>query len=480
MPTTYSSNLKITLIGDGEQTNVWGGTTNTNLGTLLEQAITGVSGVGAGNTAITMTGSADYVLTNNDGAVNQARNAVLVVNGASSGGYAVVTPAGQQKVYIVNNKLTTGAVIVKPSGGTGVSVPNATTMILYTDGTTTQAVNYAPPASTATNLAGGTANAIPYQSGPDSTTFLSSVSGDAGKVLTSNGTSAPSWTTVSGGGGTANAIVGGSAGQVLYQSGTSATNFTSIGSSGALLQANSTSPPTWTTNLSLTSAAFSGAVSASTYYVGNASNYINQTSNEVFVIAGGTTSAKFATNGIGTSNIVATGGIGCGNAFYGNYNLTVKGQPFQSAAYVENGSGGQGIAVLASGSGTINAMAFYYNNVAVGVGIIAVTSGGTSYNTSSDRRLKSNIADLKDVGATIDALQPRTYTWNSTKESAKGFIADELQKVIPSAVHGKPGAVDKDGKPEYQMLDASTPEMIALLVCELQSLRKRVAALEAK
>jgi hypothetical protein len=249
MPTTYSSNLKITLIGDGEQTNVWGGTTNTNLGTLLEQAITGVSGVGSGNTAITMTGSADYVLTNNDGAVNQARNAVLIVNGASSGGYAVVTPAGQQKVYIVNNKLTTGAVIVKPSGGTGVSVPNATTMILYTDGTTTQAVNYAPPASTATSLAGGTANAIPYQSGPDSTVFLASVSGDAGKVLTSNGTSAPSWTTVSGGGGTANAIVGGSAGQVLYQSGTSATNFTATGSSGQILKSNGTSPPSWSSSI---------------------------------------------------------------------------------------------------------------------------------------------------------------------------------------------------------------------------------------
>jgi hypothetical protein len=249
MPTTYSSNLKITLIGDGEQTNVWGGTTNTNLGTLLEQAITGVSGVGAGNTAINMTGSADYVLTNNDGAINQARNAVLVVNGASSGGYAIITPAGQQKVYIVNNKLVTGAVIVKPSGGTGVSVPNATTMVLYTDGTTTQAVNYAPPASTATNLAGGTANAIPYQTGPDSTTFLASVAGDAGKVLTSNGTSAPSWTTVSGGGGTANAIVGGSAGQVLYQSGTNVTNFTATGSSGQILISNGTSPPSWSSSI---------------------------------------------------------------------------------------------------------------------------------------------------------------------------------------------------------------------------------------
>ncbi len=64
--TTYSTSLKLTLIGDGEQAGTWGQTTNTNLGTLLEQAITGVQ-------SITMT-DANYTLTNIDGASDEARN----------------------------------------------------------------------------------------------------------------------------------------------------------------------------------------------------------------------------------------------------------------------------------------------------------------------------------------------------------------------------------------------------------------------
>jgi hypothetical protein len=349
-------------------------------------------------------------------------------------------------------------------------------MILYTDGTTTQAVNYAPPASTSTNLAGGTANAIPYQTGPDTTTFLPSVSGDAGKVLTSNGTSAPSWSTVSG---TASSITGGSAGRVLYQSGTNTTDFTDLGTSNYLLQSNGTAKPTWTTNLSLTSAAFSGAVSAATYYVGNASNYINQSSNEIGFVTGGTQASKFTSSGLGTYNVIATGGIGCGNVAPGNQNLKVKGTfSSQAAAFIESYSGGStGLGINCVG-GSIYAILFQYDGV--NVGGITVNPTNTAYNTASDRRLKTDIAPLTNAGSVIDALQPRTFKWNATKKSAKGFIADEFQQVVPDAVIGEPNAIDEKGNPKYQMVDAATPEMIALMVAELQSLRKRVAALEAK
>jgi hypothetical protein len=60
------------------------------------------------------------------------------------------------------------------------------------------------------------------------------------------------------------------------------------------------------------------------------------------------------------------------------------------------------------------------------------------------------------------------------------ILPNELQQIIPGAVGGEPNAVDEDGKPIYQGIDASTPEMIALMIAELQSLRKRVAQLEAK
>ena len=97
-------------------------------------------------------------------------------------------------------------------------------------------------AITSTNLQGGGAGYIPYQSGIGTTSFLAS--GIPGYVLTSNGTSPPTWQYITESG-TAGAITGGSAGQVVYQSGTSVTSFTSTGVAGQVLSSNGTSAPTW-------------------------------------------------------------------------------------------------------------------------------------------------------------------------------------------------------------------------------------------
>lgn len=121
---------------------------------------------------------------------------------------------------------------------------------------------------------------------------------------------------------------------------------------------------------------------------------------------------------------------------------------------------------------------FYYNATAVGT--IATNGTATAYNTTSDRRLKTNIQPLTNSGAFIDAIQPRKFTWVSNNQADVGFIADELQQVSPSAVTGEPNATRPDGSPLYQGIDCSTPEMIANIIAELQSLRQRVAALESK
>ncbi len=73
---TYSTSLKLTLLANGEGAGTWGQTTNTNLGTLLEQAITGVQ-------SIVMT-DANYTLSNLNGASDEARNAILVVTGTNA------------------------------------------------------------------------------------------------------------------------------------------------------------------------------------------------------------------------------------------------------------------------------------------------------------------------------------------------------------------------------------------------------------
>jgi hypothetical protein len=127
MASTYSTSLKLELIGNGDQSGTWGTTTNNNLGTLLEQAITGVQ-------TITMS-NANYTLTNYNGVSDEARNAVLVLGGTNSAVRQVVIPTGQNKLYIVKNATSGGyAVLIGAASGTTVSIPNGVTAQVYYDG----------------------------------------------------------------------------------------------------------------------------------------------------------------------------------------------------------------------------------------------------------------------------------------------------------------------------------------------------------
>jgi hypothetical protein len=127
MASTYSPSLKLELIGNGDQSGVWGTTTNKNLGTLLEQSITGVQ-------SIVMT-NADYTLTNFNGTSDEARNAVLVVTGTNGAIRKIITPL-VNKTYIVYNN-TTGGFAITIGGATGntVIIPNGVTTSVYCDGT---------------------------------------------------------------------------------------------------------------------------------------------------------------------------------------------------------------------------------------------------------------------------------------------------------------------------------------------------------
>jgi hypothetical protein len=132
--TSYSTSLKLTLIGDGEQTGTWGSTTNTNFGSLLEQAI-------VGQTTIVMV-NADYTLTNLNGTLDEARNAVIKITGNQNASYNVIVP-NIPKLYIVTNSLDSSAIAyIKPSGGSVFQIPSGRTMYLYTNGSTFVALDY--------------------------------------------------------------------------------------------------------------------------------------------------------------------------------------------------------------------------------------------------------------------------------------------------------------------------------------------------
>lgn len=113
-------------------------------------------------------------------------------------------------------------------------------------------------------------------------------------------------------------------------------------------------------------------------------------------------------------------------------------------------------------------------------GTIAISGAGTNYNTSSDYRLKSNVAPLSNAVTKLKQIAPKTYTWISYPEvgTVHGFIAHELQAIVPQAVNGEKDAVDANGKPEYQGVDSSN--LVPLLTAALQEAITRIEALEAK
>jgi len=125
MASTYSP-LKIELIGTGEQDGTWGDTTNTNLGTAIEQAITGTGDVTFTSSDVTLTLA-------NSNAAQVARNLRLVLIGTSGGARQLIVPA-IEKQYIIKNELA-DTVTVKNASGTGIGVPSGKTVTVFNDGT---------------------------------------------------------------------------------------------------------------------------------------------------------------------------------------------------------------------------------------------------------------------------------------------------------------------------------------------------------
>jgi hypothetical protein len=121
MTTTYSNNLRLNLIGTGDQAGVWGNTTNTNLGTLLEAAIAGVTSV-----AVTSTSQA---LTAFNGAADQSRQAVVVLTGTPGGAASVFVPPAT-KTYIIKNSTNQIVTIVVSTALNGTTATGGTTVVI--------------------------------------------------------------------------------------------------------------------------------------------------------------------------------------------------------------------------------------------------------------------------------------------------------------------------------------------------------------
>jgi hypothetical protein len=120
-------------------------------------------------------------------------------------------------------------------------------------------------------------------------------------------------------------------------------------------------------------------------------------------------------------------------------------------------------------SGSTQIQEFRYNGS--GVGNIAISNTAVALNSTSDERLKENIADSADAGSKVDAIQIRQFDWKADgTHQDYGVIAQELVEVAPEAVHQP---VD-----EEDMMGVDYSKLVPMLIKEVQSLRSRVAELE--
>jgi hypothetical protein len=193
--------------------------------------------------------------------------------------------------------------------------------------------------------------------------------------------------------------------------------------------------------------------------------------------SGSSTSERMRITSAGQALFGATSLLGSRNSQVG---ININGK--DDALFIQNyGSGiGWGITMRPSSSSSGgNGDCFNFTNTSfTTVGTIATSSSATAYNTSSDYRLKENIAPMVGALNIVSQLKPCTYTWKADGKDGQGFIAHELQAVIPEAVTGEKDAIDKDGNIKPQGVDASF--LVATLTAAIQELKAELDTVKAE
>jgi hypothetical protein len=163
----------------------------------------------------------------------------------------------------------------------------------------------------------------------------------------------------------------------------------------------------------------------------------------------------------------------------GTSKLVVTTTTASGAAITFDGSVGNGILMKTTyASATGGTYISFSNSAGTATGNISQTGTTTvAYTTSSDYRLKENIIPMTGALARVTALNPVTYTWKADGSAGEGFIAHELQAVVPDAVVGEKDAVDEEGNPVYQGIDTSF--LVATLTAAIQELKAEFDAYKA-
>lgn len=155
---------------------------------------------------------------------------------------------------------------------------------------------------------------------------------------------------------------------------------------------------------------------------------------------------------------------------------TTEGMSYDVSANILALNNSNGSSFHAQRTTTDGAIAIFYRQTTT-VGSISVTTTNTAYNTSSDYRRKPIREALSGFWDRLSAVLPRRFQWDTGQWDA-GFIAHEFAEVYPSAVTGEKDAVDEDGNPVYQTMQASASPVMADIIAALQDINARLSALE--
>ena len=459
MASTYSP-LKIELIGTGEQAGTWGSTTNTNLGTAIEQAIGGKADITLSSTSTTLT------LTDTN-ALQDARALYLNLTGTPGGAATLEVPA-IEKMYIVKNGTTGGfAVTVKVAGQTGVSVPNGQTKILYDNGTDVVEVITSftgigtVPTNTGlgqdsiglTTATGANNTGIGYKALQDLTSGERNVAigADAAANITT---------------GTLNVAVGWKALEDVT------TSFYNVGIGGEA-------------GLNITSGSRNVAIGWSTLLTATTGQYNTGVGTLALV---GVTTGQYNT---------AVGGIAGGNISTGTFNTCIG----YSSSPGTTGSNNTALGQNAGTSGSPFNIGSNSNRVVIGDSNVTNAYIQVAWTVVSDARDKTDVSRITHGLNLITKLNPVTFRWDSRSKYFKydndgkiveklkpdgskktpllysGFLAQEVQQAIKDV--GYPDNIIVDNE-DPENLKIKETALIPVLVNAVKELKAELDAVKAE
>jgi hypothetical protein len=233
--------------------------------------------------------------------------------------------------------------------------------------------------------------------------------------------------------------------------------------------------------------AFIGSLSSTHTGYGGARSFLlgSNSSAPVVLMTGGAERARISATGFQRNNVAVVASTSQETLFYaggsgvGLYNenaYSTCGAHIEVATNATSGWAGIYLNRTWTVSQDQRQIGFYVNGG--GVGEISSNASSTSYITSSDYRLKHDIAPMTGALAKVALLKPCTYKWNIDDSAGDGFIAHELAEVCPSAVSGEKDAVNEDGSIKPQGIDTSF--LVATLTAAIQEQQAIITALTAR